>query len=329
MSRAADSGEHIYHLGDVAATDVNFSPDSQILAVATGSAAIELHAAATGDPLGDPILAHTNIVWSVEFSPDGKRMASSSRDTTIRIWDVASRTMLAQLVGSADEVRCVAFSPDGQWLISTGDEGTVRLWDMNTFQLVGVPLQNHFDEDGYGEGYRLAFAPDGQTLASAGGDAEWLPSGHLHLWQVASGRLRAALHGHRQVVRTVAFSPDGRTLASGSSDGLIKLWDVASGQDRATWASHADRVLAVAFAPDRATLATAGADQTVKLWDAQRGTQQATLRGMTVLWLETGIHQPEALRLYERAGYVRREPFGSYQPDSLSVFMEKRLLTEH
>jgi putative acetyltransferase len=41
--------------------------------------------------------------------------------------------------------------------------------------------------------------------------------------------------------------------------------------------------------------------------------------------LETGISQPDALRLYERAGYVRRGPFGNYGPDPLSVFMEKSL----
>ena len=53
--------------------------------------------------------------------------------------------------------------------------------------------------------------------------------------------------------------------------------------------------------------------------------QQAAERGMRLLRLETGIHQPEALRLYERAGYARCPPFGGYQPDAMSVFMEKRL----
>jgi putative acetyltransferase len=48
-------------------------------------------------------------------------------------------------------------------------------------------------------------------------------------------------------------------------------------------------------------------------------------RGLPLMRLETGISQPEALRLYERAGYVRRGPFGEYGPDPLSVFMEKQL----
>ena len=51
----------------------------------------------------------------------------------------------------------------------------------------------------------------------------------------------------------------------------------------------------------------------------------ARMSGLQVLKLETGIHQPEAIALYERAGFARCEPFGDYQPDPLSLFMEKRL----
>ena len=49
--------------------------------------------------------------------------------------------------------------------------------------------------------------------------------------------------------------------------------------------------------------------------------------GMSVVRLETGIYQPEAIGLYERMGYTRRGPFGDYAEDPLSVFMEKRLAT--
>jgi putative acetyltransferase len=51
----------------------------------------------------------------------------------------------------------------------------------------------------------------------------------------------------------------------------------------------------------------------------------ASMAGLPALKLETGIHQPEALALYERFGFTRCDPFGDYLPDPLSVFMEKRL----
>lgn len=53
--------------------------------------------------------------------------------------------------------------------------------------------------------------------------------------------------------------------------------------------------------------------------------RRAQAEGVTVLRLETGVRQPAAIRLYERAGYVRRGPFGGYTDEPLSVFMEKRL----
>jgi putative acetyltransferase len=53
--------------------------------------------------------------------------------------------------------------------------------------------------------------------------------------------------------------------------------------------------------------------------------QRAQASGLVLARLETGVAQPEALRLYERAGYTRREPFGAYPDDPVSVFMEKRL----
>jgi putative acetyltransferase len=51
----------------------------------------------------------------------------------------------------------------------------------------------------------------------------------------------------------------------------------------------------------------------------------ARMSGLQVLRLETGIHQLDAIALYERAGFVRCDPFGDYQPDPLSLFMEKHL----
>ena len=50
-------------------------------------------------------------------------------------------------------------------------------------------------------------------------------------------------------------------------------------------------------------------------------------RQVSLLRLETGIHQPEAIGLYRKLGYHEREPFGAYEPDPLSVFMEKNLAT--
>src|SRR5262249_54073501 len=96
----------------------------------------------------------------------------------------------------------------------------------------------------------VAFAPDGQALATASGDKT------VKLWQLATGRERATLHGHTDYVSAVAFAPDGQLLATGSYDHTAKLWDVATGRERQTLRGHRGVVLAVAFSPDGRTLAT-------------------------------------------------------------------------
>ena len=53
--------------------------------------------------------------------------------------------------------------------------------------------------------------------------------------------------------------------------------------------------------------------------------KQAEQRGISIIRLETGIYQPEALGLYRKAGYLEIQPFGDYKPDPLSLYMEKRL----
>src|SRR4051812_44035165 len=84
---------------------------------------------------------------------------------------------------------------------------------------------------------RVAFSPDGKTLASAG------PGKAIVLWDVATGKERASLQGHQKTVISVAFSPDGKKLASGSEDRTVKLWDVATGKETATLKGHTFTVL--------------------------------------------------------------------------------------
>jgi WD40 repeat protein len=73
---------------------------------------------------------HTGPIYSVVFSPDGKTLATGSRDKTIKLWDAQSGQERATLKGHTHDVWSVVFSPDGKTLASGSQDKTIKLWDV-------------------------------------------------------------------------------------------------------------------------------------------------------------------------------------------------------
>jgi WD40 repeat protein len=163
-------------------------------------------------------------------------------------------------LGRPPEYSAVALAPDGKTLAAQFGKSDIKLWDVTSGR-------EKLTLKGRERTVRsLAFAPDGQTLASGSEGA-----GDLILWDISSGRAMKTIESGQIEVRSLAFARDGRTLAAGGADGTVKLWNVATGCEESRLQGHSDGVLSVAFSPDGKTLASASAwgkyGGAVQLWD--------------------------------------------------------------
>jgi WD40 repeat protein len=72
---------------------------------------------------------HTNWVWGVTFSADGRRVFSSGSDGTVKIWEAETGREVLSLLHGRDEITSMSLSPDGYKIVSAGTSGTIKVWD--------------------------------------------------------------------------------------------------------------------------------------------------------------------------------------------------------
>jgi small GTP-binding protein len=152
---------------------------------------------------------HTDAVWGVAVSGDGKGAVSASQDDTVKHWDLETGQCLATLTGHADRIRSVQITPDGRQAVSGSDDRTVKLWDLETGRCLGT-------FEGHGTNvHSVAISPDAALVASTG-----FTDHTARLWDLQSGACLQVIKDDWSnfTPLSVAFSPDGQRLVVGIAD---------------------------------------------------------------------------------------------------------------
>lgn len=195
-----------------------YSPDNRFIAVGDRNANVHLW---QRDPAVHltTLVGHQGPILDLDFSADGRTLASASEDAQIFLWDIndGAAKQSGILRGNSTPVTTIAFQPDASHVLASGnEEGVLTFWNSALAEPIGAPITAHD-----GAINTLAFSMDGALVATGGSDRR------ISLRDSQSRKqIGPKLTAHTDQVTTLSFSPHEYTLVSGSADGRIMVWDL-------------------------------------------------------------------------------------------------------
>jgi WD40 repeat protein/tRNA A-37 threonylcarbamoyl transferase component Bud32 len=208
--------------------------------------------------LANTLTVHSDAVFSLAISPNGREFLSGSGDNTIKLWNLQTGELLYEFVGHSKEVVTTKISSDGQTLVSGSRDGTVKLWNLKTKQLLHT-LKGHTDKVTW-----VAISPDGQTLFS-GDEAD-----KIKVWNFKTGQFLRDINGHSDEIESLVITRDGQILISASEDKTIRMWNSQTGRLLRTLTKHNKGVESLAIHPDGETFVSGGKDKII-FWQLATG----------------------------------------------------------
>ena len=210
---------------------------------------------------------HTDGVFSVSITSDGKTAVSASRDKTLRVWDIKSGQCLRALEGHTDGVFSVSITSDGRRAVSGSRDKTFRVWDIESGRCLRT-LEGHTKGV-----FSVSITSDGRRAVSGSEDKT------LRVWDIETGRCLRTLEGHTKGVFSVSITSDGRRAVSASRDKTLRVWDIESGKSNRTLGGGIEWFESSDFALDGKVAIIASGHNSLHVWDSETHRPIRTLKG--------------------------------------------------
>ena len=235
---------------------VSFAPGGRSLGLAGDSRTVLIVDPLTGK-VGRSFRGDTSAIHSLQFSPDGRFVATANEVGMIRLWAANARRDVAESV-SLGRAGAAAFTPNARRL-AVLVPGRVKVVD--------VPEQRVLASCPHSEA-PFALSPDGAVIASPA-------SGRVRLIDVTTQRAWA-IHTETDAASRLAFSPDGTHLAIGTYDGSIHYWDLVAARESARY-RHTGTITSLGLSPDATLLAAISREGSLRVWNLAAPRQSGEL----------------------------------------------------
>lgn len=233
---------------------ISFSPDSQLMLVASlgGSNILHVWQVGTWQSIGE-MKEHKKPIIAAVFSPNSQYILSASTDEDVRLWEPRSPITYSRQVAKSTGYPGIAFSPDGRYLAIAGQDAILHIFHTDSMEwariLAGTPL------------YSVAFNPDGKSIMAVGEDNT------VRIWDWNSSQPAAVLRGDTARIITAMYSPNGQSLVTASDDGTARVWATTTQlPDLSSWPN--DGIMSVEYSPNGKYILVANHGGLVQVQDA-------------------------------------------------------------